>query len=117
MSETPSTRLIGAANATVTITDSLGRSLTLRRLSTLDRLRLFKALGAELAQNPPYLGMATLAVSVCAIDSVPQPTPANEAQIEALVLRLGDAGIAAIAAALTSEGQANAERLRQDAGN
>jgi len=44
--------------------------------------------------------MATLACSVAAIDDVPVPPPANEAQIEALVARLGDTGINAIASVL-----------------
>ncbi len=98
--ETPSSRIISAATATISVTDGDGRSLVVRRLSALDKLRLFKAVGPHLAQNAPYLGMATLALSVCAIDGVPMPPPVTEAQIEGLVSRLGDAGIAAVAAAL-----------------
>jgi hypothetical protein len=33
------------------VTDAKGRVLGLRRLSVLDRLRLFEAAGAELARN------------------------------------------------------------------
>jgi hypothetical protein len=47
--------------------------------------------------------MALLAASVAAIDDVPVPPPANEAQIEAMVSRLGDDGIAAIANALAPD--------------
>jgi hypothetical protein len=47
--------------------------------------------------------MATLAASVSAIDDIPVPPPTNEAQIEALVARLGDPGIAAIAEAIAPE--------------
>jgi hypothetical protein len=83
--------------------DSEGRELALRRLTALDRLRLFKAIGPLLSQNTLYLGMATLAVSVTAIDSIPIPAPVTEGQVEALVARLGDAGIAAVAAALAAE--------------
>ena len=43
------------------------------------------------------LGMAMLASSVTAIDDVPVPAPATEAQVEALISRLGDSGIAAAA--------------------
>ena len=72
-------------------------------MGALDRLRLFKAIGPMLAQNPPYLGMAMLASSVTAIDDVPVPAPATEAQIEALISRLGDTGIAAVADAFRPE--------------
>ncbi len=47
--------------------------------------------------------MAMLAFAVTAIDGVPSPQPANEHQIEAAIDRLGDAGIAAIAASLAPE--------------
>jgi hypothetical protein len=101
MMETPSARIIAAANATIIAQDSEGRTLELHRMTALDRLRLFKTVGAELAQNTPYLGMAMLAASVSAIDGIPIPPPATEAQLEALVHRLGDHGIAAVAATLS----------------
>jgi hypothetical protein len=98
--DTPSSRLIAAAQSAPTVTDTSGRRLALRRLTALDKLRLFKAAGPALAQNQLWLGMAVLAASVSMIDDVPVPAPANEAQIEAMVSRLGDEGIAAVAAAL-----------------
>jgi hypothetical protein len=103
MMDTPSGRIIAAAAAPLTVRDGDGRELVLRRLGPLDRLRLFKALGSELAQNPPYLGMAMLAASVTAIDAIPVPVPATEAQIEAVVGRLGDTGLSAVAAGLSDE--------------
>ena len=101
--DSPSSRLIAAAQAAPEAVDAQGRRLTLRRLTALDKLRLFKAAGAELAHNQPWLGMALLAASVAAIDDVPVPPPTNEAQIEAMVSRLGDDGIAAIANALAPD--------------
>jgi hypothetical protein len=98
--QTPSERIVAAAAAGEAVTDGLGRVLVLRRPTALDRLRLFKAAGPVLAGNPPWLGMAVVACSVVAIDDVPVPAPANEMQIEALVARLGDAGITAAAAVL-----------------
>jgi hypothetical protein len=98
--ETPSSRVVAAAQAAPTVTDDRGRVLVLRRLTALDKLRLFKAAGPILAQNQPWLGMAVLACSVVAIDDVPVPAPATEHQIEALVSRLGDDGLAVIAGAL-----------------
>ena len=95
--ETPSQFLMQAAAQLETVSDDLGRRLTVRRLTALDRLRLFKAIGAELAQNAPYFGMAALAASVIDIDGVPVPPPVTEAQLEGLVQRLGEEGIEAVA--------------------
>jgi hypothetical protein len=100
---TPSARIVASAAATVTVTDALGRALVLRRPGALDKLRLFKAVGPYLAANDPYLGMAMLACSVTSIDGVPVPAPVTEQQIEALVSRLGDEGIAAAAQALPQQ--------------
>ncbi len=107
--EGPSARIVAQANAAIQVSDREGRLLTLRRMGALDRLRLFKAIGPVLAQNPPYLGMAMLASSVTAIDDVPVPAPATEAQIEALISRLGDSGIAAVADGLRPEIEQNAD--------
>ena len=107
--EGPSARIVAQANAAIQVSDREGRLLTLRRMGALDRLRLFKAIGPVLAQNPPYLGMAMLASSVTAIDDVPVPAPATEAQIEALISRVGDSGIAAVADGLRPEIEQNAD--------
>ena len=96
----PSTHIIAQAAGTSTIVDADGRTLIMRRLTALDRLRLYKLVGAYLGTNAPYLGFATLAVSVCSIDGVPMPPPVTEQQLEALVARLGDAGIAAASVAM-----------------
>jgi hypothetical protein len=61
--------------------------------------------------------MAMLAYSVVAIDGVPVPSPTNEQQIESLVSRLGDAGIAAAALALPPEVVPSREQLADVAGN
>ena len=100
MSDGPAARIVAAAQQASEVTDAQGRRLGLRRMGALDKLRLFKAVGPVLAQNAPYLGMAMLACSVTDIDGVPVPVATSEAQVEALVGRLGDAGISAIAQAL-----------------
>lgn len=100
--QTPSSRIVAAAQAASEVIDVLGRKLALRRLGALDRLRLFKAAGPMLASNPGWIGLATVAVSVTAIDDVPVPAPATEAQVEALVARLGDAGLTAVSAGLAA---------------
>ena len=97
---TPTQSILAAAHRTFDVTDTTGRTLTIRRPTTLDRLRLFKAVGPALSINERYLGMAVLAFAVTAIDGVPFPQPANEPQIESAIDRLGDAALNAIGAAL-----------------
>lgn len=107
--QTPSARLIAAAQAASELRDGQGRKLSIRRMGALDRLRLFKAAGPQLAGNPAWMGMAAVACSVVAIDDVPVPQPASEPQVEALVARLGDIGIAAVATALSAQAPAAAD--------
>ena len=96
----PSEVLIAEATRPLEAATADGHALRLKQVGALDRLRLFKALGPELSQNAAYLGMALLAASVIEIDGVPVPPPVSEGQVEALVHRLGNDGIAAVAAAL-----------------
>jgi len=93
---TPSARIVAEAQMVRRVTDDGGRVLDVRRPGALDRLRLFKALGAGLAQNDRYVGYAMLAMCVSAIDDTPVPQPVSEGQLEALIQRLGDAGMIAI---------------------
>jgi hypothetical protein len=96
----PSQSIIAEAYLTKDVPDATGRILTIRRPTTLDRLRLFKAVGPSLATNERYLGIAVLAFCVTAIDGIPVPQPTNEQYLEQAVQRLGDHGIAAVADAL-----------------
>jgi hypothetical protein len=97
MSSGPAARLVREAEAPLEVICADGRRIGLRRMNVLDRLRLFKAVGPELAGNDAYLGIAYLACAVSTIDNVPVPWPGNEQQIESLVGRLGDDGIEAVA--------------------
>jgi uncharacterized membrane protein YoaK (UPF0700 family) len=101
--DSPSGRIVAAAAEQFVVRDALGRQVSVRRLSALDRLRLFKAVGPDLAQNAPYFGMAMLAASVTAIDGVPVPAPMREGQLEALVQLLGDEGLSAAADAFSED--------------
>ncbi len=114
---TPSETIIASATSAQVVIDDNGRRLAIRRMTVLDKLRLFRAAGPYLSQNGPWLGIALLACSVTAIDDVPVPMPANEQQIEALVARLGDNGIAAAARALSTAPETTPETVRQEAGN
>ena len=114
---TPSQTLLSAASATAEVTDSRGRVIKLRRLTALDTLRLFKAAGPVLANNQPWLSMATLAMSVTDIDGIPLPVPTTEAQIEAAVERLMDEGLSAVADHLDAQDVQGQESIVSTAGN
>lgn len=97
---TPTRLIVSDLNRTFEIHDNLGRSLKVRRINALDRLRLLKAAGPDLSQNDAWLNMAALVMSLMEINGAPRPTPINERQIEASVAELGDQGLEAIAEAL-----------------
>jgi hypothetical protein len=113
----PSASIIAASAQTRIAEDSLGRRLSIRNLTALDRLRIFKAAGPELSLNQPWLAMAALASSVTAINDVPIPPPGNEAQIEAVITQLGDAGLEAVAAAVEAAAQESDAEQVKTAGN
>jgi hypothetical protein len=112
---TPSQAIVRAATRAFIVIDTRGRKLLLRRLTALDTLRLFKAAGPVLAQNEPWLSMAGLAFSVQEIDGIPIPVPVTEPQIEGLIDKLGDEGLAAIADAIKDDDVAS--ESRPDVGN
>ena len=98
----PSQLVTGRATESVTITDESGRRLVVRCPTALDTLRLFKAAGPVLSLNDSWLALANLAFCVEVIDDVPVPQPTSEQQIEAVVARLGDHGLAAVSRHLES---------------
>jgi hypothetical protein len=98
--QTPSARILAEATQTFGVTDAEGRRITVKRMTALDKLRLFKAVGPLLANNTPYFGLAMLAACALDIDGVPVPLPASEAAIETAIAQLGNVGINALAAAL-----------------
>jgi hypothetical protein len=114
---TPTASIVSRVTEQKTVEDETGRRLTVRRLTALDTLRLFKAAGPTLSQNQQWLGVASLAIAVTAIDGIPVPTPINEPQIEAVVARLGEGGLSAVADAFESDSIQDSESKTERAGN
>jgi hypothetical protein len=83
-----------------TIVDSRGRLLKIKRLSAIDKVRLFKAAGAVLSENRVLGGYYSTACSVTEIDGMPVPFPSTELQLDALVQRLDEDGLEAAVRAL-----------------
>ena len=99
----PTELIAGRAGKIFNIIDDNGRELKIRRIDALDRLRLLKAAGPELARNDAWLNMAALAFAVVEIERTPRISPATERQIETIVSELGDSGISAVAAFLNAD--------------
>lgn len=81
------------------VTDPRGRTIKIRKLSALDRMRLYEMLGGNLSDNMQYMAYAMVAASVTEIDGNKEGFPGNKRQLEAMVSSLGDEGIEAIAVA------------------
>jgi hypothetical protein len=96
------------------VTDKAGRKIQLRRVGVLEQLRLFKALGPQLSEISPYVGLAKVAAAVAMIDEIPVPFPVSEANVEALLERLGEHGVKAVGTALV---QRQRDAVVAEAGN
>ena len=81
----------------VTVTDARNRSIEVRRIKTLDRMRILELIGSDNSANSHYLSFATLAYSVVSIDGMPVPTVRSKLALEAVVQQLDDDGFAAVA--------------------
>lgn len=82
----------------LTVPDSLGRSITVRKSTPLDLFRLTKLYGAKATEAT--LNMAVAVTSVTAIDGDRIVPPGTDRQIEMLFERLGWEGFAAVGKAL-----------------
>lgn len=91
-----------AAAQVQTVTDSLGRVLTIRELGPVEQIDLFEAAG-EQSGNNSWIGMAIIAACVIDIDGVPVPFPHNKTSIRGLLKRLGSEGVSAAAKALRED--------------
>ena len=89
---TPSETIVRAAPArkVAEITLPSGRVFGVRRLGPLDRMLASKAIGSEFVTNALYANYAMIACSVTSIDRFPVSMPSSQAQIEALVYRIGE---------------------------
>jgi hypothetical protein len=102
-----------ATNAIVT--DARGRTITIIKLGALQKMRLLKAVGPVNSKNDQYMGYAALAASVTAIDGMPEGFPGSEAQIEAIVGRLDQDGLDAVAEGYTAYGWVKEEEAADPA--
>lgn len=96
---------------TATVRDVQGRTLRVKRLSAVEKMRLAKALG-EFNTNELYANYGWIAAAVREIDGLPVVFPMNNLQLEATVQRLDDDGMDAAMRAVFA---VNAPALDKDA--
>ncbi|MHB8914414.1 MAG: hypothetical protein ACYC4K_01225 [Thiobacillus sp.] len=107
--EMPSEQLIKQASAEVSVTDSKGRAIVLKKPGVLAQYRLIEVL-ADSAKNEVYMGMVLPLIYVASLDGVPVMQPANKREVEALISRLDEEGIAAVMEGVQSNfGRSDAE--------
>jgi len=101
----PSQTIVGAAAAQqATVKDALGRTIVVKRLKTVERMRLFKILGPAGSENKQLIGYAALATAVVSIDGEAVPFPSSERMIEVMVDRLSDEGLEAVGECYRAQG-------------
>lgn len=112
--ENLSEQIIQNSNQSHVIRDSLGRTIRLKKISTMMRYKVFEVLGNELSKNEMYLASAYALFCITEIDGLIVPTLQNKAELDALIARLGDAGLEAIDNFLVETGF-NKEKTQEEA--
>lgn len=92
---TPTAQVSSTATKEVVVTDSDGRSITLRKPGVLLQYRIVEALGAS-AMNQAYMSMVLPLIYISAIDDSPVAFPATKGEVEALIKRLDEHGVEAV---------------------
>ncbi len=111
--ETPSEKVVKAANQLVYVTDSKGRKLGMRQLPFLEEFRIIEALGSELSSNTTYMGMLNPLLYLAEIDGEPISIPRNKLQAEVLIQRAGREGFLAVIEGITKHFAGDADSLEE----
>jgi hypothetical protein len=91
----PSAQVVAKASAAAETIDPRGRIISLKKPGVLAQYRLIEALG-DTAKNEVYVGMVLPLIYVSAIDGDPVTPPTRKSEVEALIQRLDEDGIAAV---------------------
>lgn len=92
---TASAELVQQALREVIVTDPRGRQIKLVKPSPVMQFRLVRLLGED-AKNETYVSMVLPLMYVGAIDNDPVGFPVSVREIEALIMRLDEDGIATV---------------------
>lgn len=103
----PAATAVTTTKQSETIKDDMGRDLIVKVVSTLEAARLTRACGQD-AENQTYMTFAVMAASVRAIDGDPVMFPNTIKSVEAIIERLDDEGMQAVAKWAHAKGEAKA---------
>jgi hypothetical protein len=90
-----------------TVKDASGRTITIRRLSVLEEMRLLRFLGEH---NSSYYSLCSQLARISAINGEQVTIPNTEREIEMVAQRLGHEGIAALMEAISAPQEADEEK-------
>jgi hypothetical protein len=94
--ESPSQQVIAAGNAEVVVQDSTGRSFTLKKPGVLAQFKMIEMLGGETSQNQVFVYMVFPLMYITAIDGDPVSRCTTRRELDALIQRLDESGVAAV---------------------
>jgi hypothetical protein len=97
----------------ITVQDVRGRSIEVKKLKTLDRMKVLELIGADNSMNDRYLGFAILAYSVVSIDGSPVPRANSKMALEATVQLLDDDGFDAVSEGIAKNFLATAQTVEE----
>lgn len=92
--QTPTQQAVAKASQTFNVADSLGRVITLKNPGVLAQFHLIRALGED-AENRVYVRMVMPLIYVSAIDGEMVLPITKKSEIDAVIKRLDEHGIAA----------------------
>ena len=98
---TPSEKVVASAASSVTVTDSLGRSILVRRPLLSDQLDLMVVVGSEAAKNEMYMAMMNVLLHVLAIDDDPTLPLTTKKTVDEMINKLGNEGVEAVTGAIS----------------
>lgn len=96
VNESPAAQAVAKAVEQFSVTDERGRVIVLKKPGVLAQFRLVELLGAS-ASNDVYMGMVLPLIYVALIDGDQVLPPLRKSEVEALIQRLDEDGVTAVA--------------------
>lgn len=87
------TKSLPQGNGLIHVTDELGRTIGVRKLTALQKHRLRRLAGSQDAMNFPVMLDIFSAASTAEIDEEPEDIPISMRGVEGIIEQLGDEGL------------------------